>query len=156
VRAIVLGLLFLTAVLCLDACRRAPPDETISLRASVLSNEIMSPFCPGLTLAACPSEAAAQLRREVAERLARGEGPEAIIETLVGRFGEGIRGTPRVDGVGITLWLVPAVLGLAMLKGLAAAGGLRRRAPASPDCPASTDADGSLQVRLEDELQGLD
>jgi cytochrome c-type biogenesis protein CcmH/NrfF len=64
-------------------------------RATQLLGTVMSPFCPGLTLANCPSVYAETLRVSVRARLDAGEAPDSIVESLVAPFGEGIRGAPR-------------------------------------------------------------
>jgi cytochrome c-type biogenesis protein CcmH/NrfF len=68
---------------------------------------VMSPFCPGLTLATCPSAAAETLRASVRARLAAGESPDSITESLVAAFGEEVRGAPRARGLGLALWVLP-------------------------------------------------
>jgi len=56
--------------------------------------QIMSPFCPGLTLAACPSPAAEHLRTEIKTRMAAGESSDAIERDLITRYGERVRAMP--------------------------------------------------------------
>jgi cytochrome c-type biogenesis protein CcmH len=82
-------------------------------RANQLIGGIMSPFCPGLTLANCPSASAETLRVWVRARVRAGESPDSIVESLVAVFGEGVRGAPRARGLGLVLWATPFVaLGL--------------------------------------------
>lgn len=83
-------------------------------RANQILGTVMSPFCPGLTLANCPSIYAETLRVSVRTRLAAGESPDSIVESLVAAFGEGVRGAPRASGFGLALWLLP---GLALAAG---------------------------------------
>ncbi len=76
-------------------------------RANQLLGTVMSPFCPGLTLANCPSVYAETLRVSVRARLAAGESPDSIVESLVAAFGEGVRGAPKAQGLGLALWALP-------------------------------------------------
>jgi cytochrome c-type biogenesis protein CcmH len=85
-----------------------PSAETVT-RANQLIGGIMSPFCPGLTLANCPSTYAETLRVSVRARVQAGESPDSIVEALVAAFGEGIRGAPRARGLGLVLWAGPFV-----------------------------------------------
>ena len=78
-------------------------------RANQLLGTIMSPFCPGLTLATCPSVYAETLRVSVRARLDAGETPDSIVESLVAAFGEGVRGAPKALGLGLALWVLPVV-----------------------------------------------
>jgi cytochrome c-type biogenesis protein CcmH len=137
-----------------SAHRSSPDVETPQAVALKLSNEIMSPFCPGLTLAACPSGAAARLRSEIAARLGDGESQSQVLEWLIARFGEDIRATPRPRGVALSLWIVPGLLGGVILWGLfSAAGGLRQtRAAESGPHERTPDTEPELESRLDEEL----
>jgi cytochrome c-type biogenesis protein CcmH len=90
----------------------APAADTTVLaqdvtRANRLLGTLMSPFCPGLTLANCPSPYAETLRVSIRARLDAGERPDSIVESLVAAFGEGIRGAPPARGMGLALWILP-------------------------------------------------
>ena len=61
-------------------------------RAQRLFGDLMSPFCPGLTLATCPSPGADSLRRDIRTRLALGESPRAIRAAYAATWGEEILG----------------------------------------------------------------
>lgn len=75
------------------AAAAAPGDVT---RATRLFSSLMSPFCPGLTLANCPSVYAETLRVSVRDRLAAGEHPDSVVESLVAAFGERVRGAATI------------------------------------------------------------
>jgi cytochrome c-type biogenesis protein CcmH/NrfF len=130
-------------------------EAQVSDQAFALSSEIMSPFCPGLTLAACPSGAAAQLRSEIASRIAAGESRSMIVEGLVARFGEGIRGSPRPRGMALSLWIVPALLGGILWAVINAAGGIQRATSHSAHGGGIPDVEPGLESRLDEELLRL-
>jgi cytochrome c-type biogenesis protein CcmH/NrfF len=149
---VVVGLI-IGVVFGLSGDRWYPYGETPQAVAWKLSNEIMSPFCPGLTLAACPSGAAARLRSEIAGRLAEGESHSQVLETLVARFGEGIRATPRPRGVALSLWIVPGLLGGVILWGLFRAAGSRNAGVIECGLHERTsDTEPELESRLDEEL----
>jgi len=130
--------------------------EAASQQAFELAGQIMSPYCPGRTLAACPSSAAADLRADVAERIAKGEPRDLIVESLVARFGEGVRGAPRPVGFGVVLWTLPPLIG-GLLLGAVLVVGWRTRAATGEVVvgqPASVLA--ALHRRLDDELDDMD
>lgn len=112
-----LGLL--VAVVIASPAQAAPEDI-----ANKLSGEIMSPFCPGVTLHECPSQQAIDLRERIEAWAARGWNEERIMNELVAQYGEGIRAVPPSDGGGIIAWLLP---GAVALGGAAFAGILARR-----------------------------
>ena len=83
-----------------------------------LAGELMSPFCPGRTLASCPSPQAAELIQWIATQEAAGVTREEVIAILVERHGEEILGAPPARG--ITLWAyVFPVLGFVAFGGVA-------------------------------------
>lgn len=67
-----------------------------------LSSELMSPFCPGRTVASCPSPQAAELIQWIQVQEAAGATKEEVVDMLIERFGEEIQGAPPAEG--ITLW----------------------------------------------------
>lgn len=67
-----------------------------------LSSELMSPFCPGRTLASCPSPQAGELIQWIQVQEAAGATKEEVVAMLIERFGEEIQGAPPAEG--ITLW----------------------------------------------------
>lgn len=72
--------------------------------------DLMSPYCPGLSLASCPSPQADSLRKAIAVRFNNGESPEAITSALVVDYGPGIRGSPSMEGFGSAAFVVPVLL----------------------------------------------
>jgi cytochrome c-type biogenesis protein CcmH/NrfF len=122
--------------------------------ASEIAHAVMSPYCPGLTLAACPSGEAVRLRAELADRLAAGEAPAAVTDSLVRRFGPRVRASPDPHGAALALWVAPAVLAMAALLGLVVSGGRPRRLEAPAAGPDAAEA--RFAARLDEELERLD
>ncbi|MFB6375037.1 MAG: cytochrome c-type biogenesis protein CcmH [Bradymonadaceae bacterium] len=56
-----------------------------------LSQEIESPFCPGKTLAMCPSGGAAKVRRDIQRKAEKGMSKEEIKEAILEEHGEEFR-----------------------------------------------------------------
>ncbi len=83
-------------------------EGAVFVNESRLSESLMSPFCPGRTLSACPSEEAVKLRSEIRGMFKEGKGEEEIQGVLVSRYGADIRGIPAADGVGVLIWAAPA------------------------------------------------
>jgi len=84
-----------------QAAPTAAPDVE-SVWGYDLAHELMSPFCPGRTLASCPSPQAAELVQWIVLQEASGATKEEVIEQLIARHGEEILGAPPAEG--ITLW----------------------------------------------------
>lgn len=127
--------------------------ETPAEARSIISNS-MSPFCPGLTLQACPSPSADSLRHVIIARVRNGDSRDVIMRDLYADFGEAIRAAPPTVGLGLVAWVVPglviAVAGLTLTYWLRSR---RRRTGALPspwlDAPRE-------QVANRPELDGPD
>ncbi|HJR45464.1 MAG TPA: cytochrome c-type biogenesis protein CcmH [Actinomycetota bacterium] len=98
----------------------AAPEDV----ANRISNEIMSPYCPGVTLHDCPSRQADELREQIEGWAAQGWDDDRIMAELEDQFGEGIRATPPSEGGGILWWILP---GIVAVLGAFFAGALARR-----------------------------
>jgi cytochrome c-type biogenesis protein CcmH/NrfF len=150
---VVLGGVLLVAIVAgLVAGRGA----AVSAAALDLSHEVMSPFCPGLTLSACPSPSAFELRSEIRGRFEAGESREEIFADLVDRFGHEIEGTPAATGLGAVVWLAPVVV--AAILGLAVRFATRGASATSGGAPARRSPAPSAQqlARLDEELEQLE
>ena len=66
----------------------ADPDQILQ----ELSTDLMSPYCPGRTIAACPSGQARQLEDHILAEAKAGKTRDEIEASLVGRFGPEIVG----------------------------------------------------------------
>jgi cytochrome c-type biogenesis protein CcmH len=106
--------------------------------ANDISAQIMSPYCPGVTLHDCPSDSATALRTRIADMAADGMTRSEIMAELVDEFGPTIRAAPATTGTGLLAWILPAV---AILVGAMTAWWLARRWAASESAsgPASAE-----------------
>jgi cytochrome c-type biogenesis protein CcmH/NrfF len=132
---------------CLLACHPAiDPDTERARQANELSRNLMSPFCPGRTIADCSSPDAATVREEIRDALATGESPESIQKRIETRFGERVVGTPR-SGIG---WALPigvlvagaGLLGVALLRTIAR--------PRATEAPISAELERELARELDE------
>ena len=94
----------------LSAARGPNPDAVPT--AQQVDDRTMSPFCVGLTLAACPSSEALQLRATIAGMVAGGKTNRQIDSFLLANYPKTVIGAPRSP----VAWLVPAA---AVMAGLA-------------------------------------
>jgi cytochrome c-type biogenesis protein CcmH/NrfF len=147
------GIAVVLALLLWQPTPAPPPDP--AAEAQAVADAIMSPYCPGLVLAACPSEQARDLRGEIRARLEAGESRGAIEADLVTRFGQGVLADPSSLPGGRVAIFVPALLGFAGL--VLIAGYLRRwtRKGSDATLPSAPPPDEALVDRLDDELARL-
>ncbi|MGH2701330.1 MAG: cytochrome c-type biogenesis protein [Actinomycetota bacterium] len=151
-RALALAL-FTTLLLAIPARAQSPEDL-----ANDISNKVMSPYCPGVTLHDCPSQKALDLRDDI-ETYARDGMTEAeIMDRLEADFGPSIRAEPSSEGAGVLAWILPSI---ALLIGGGLAWTLVRRwfkgpraTEGSENQPVVT-VSGDERRRLDAELRQL-
>jgi cytochrome c-type biogenesis protein CcmH/NrfF len=73
-----------------------------------LWSDLMSPFCPGRTLADCTSGEAEQLRTWILVQAASGRSRDEVEAELVAQYGDVILSAPRAEGIGLAAYLLPA------------------------------------------------
>ena len=132
------------ALVGLMAC--APRAEAAEGWAYEMANELMSPYCPGRSIADCPSPQAQTLRMWLIVQEASGR-PRAEVEAeLISRYGESMLGAPRARGFGLTAYAIPVAV-------VAAGAGLLswflRRQTHAPKAGGAELASASLDPELE-------
>ena len=118
-----------------------------------LPNDLMSPFCPGRTLADCASPQAASLRMWIMVQEAAGRTRADVEDELLQRYGDVLRPAPRATGFGITAYAVPLLVFL--LGGVLVAVFLRRQTRAAAGRNATPEmgvADPELERIIDEQL----
>ncbi len=75
-------------------------QKTVEELTQEISDTIMSPFCPGRTLSACPSEDARQLRTQISTSLKQGYSAAAVKRQLTAKYGPELTGLPENSSFG--------------------------------------------------------
>jgi cytochrome c-type biogenesis protein CcmH/NrfF len=136
----------LCALLALSACApRQDPDVERAREANELARDLMSPFCPGRTLADCGSPDAAVVREEIRKALGAGESPESVRARIETRFGDRVVGVPRER----TGWLLPIA---ALVAGAGVLALVIRRAlqPPAASAPIPPEVERELTRELDE------
>ena len=150
-RAGLCGLVLL--VLCLVPTPKSVASEPEGW-AYTLSNDLMSPFCPGRTLAECPSPQADELRLWIILQEAAGRGQEDVEQELYARYGEVLRSAPEARGFGITAYALPIAV---FVGGGFVVVWVLRRMTAKPEAsvePAFASTDSDFERLIEEERRG--
>ena len=142
-----LAALVLGCLVAMASPALAAPEDI----ANDVSQEVMSPFCDGVTLHDCPSQAALDLRDQIQAWAEDGWSKARIMAELEDRFGPSIYATPQ-DSEGIGAWALP-VGALAVGIGLVAALAMRWTRRRRSDEPPAVDA--ADHARVERELAAL-
>ena len=147
------GAEWLLLALALAALSAAPVARATEGWAYEVANELMSPFCPGRSVADCPSPQAQTLRMWLIVQEASGRSRADVEAELVARYGETILGAPRARGFGLTAYTIPvavAAAGALLLSWFLRRQTRARQAPSAP--PASAPLDPELERLLDEKL----
>jgi len=118
-----------------------------------VAREFMSPYCPGRTLADCPSPQAQTLRAWILVQEAAGRTREDVEAELLERYGDQLLAAPRAQGFGLAAYAVP--IGVFLAGGALVAFFLRREARlARAEAPAAAAPLSPELERLVDEELG--
>ena len=129
-----------------------------------MAHDLMSPFCPGRTLAECPSPQATDLRFWILTQAAAGATEAEVNEMLTQRFGDVLLASPRAEGWGLSAYVIPIaffVLGgpvvVLILRRLTTGSAAGPGRPAEPVYATATQRaiDADLERQLESELGEL-
>lgn len=131
----------------------APAEGAPQGWAYELAEYLMSPWCPGRTIADCPSQQAKNTKMWMIVQEAAGRTREEVEAELIARYGEVMRPAPRAEGFGAAAYVFPLVA--------FAAGGVfvafylwRQTHGDAPGQPAAAPpaSDPELERMLDDEL----
>lgn len=155
-RRLVLSTL-LGAILALGVCASvASAIEGAPPWSYAMAHELMSPFCPGRTLAECPSPQATDLRFWILTQAAAGASEAEVRSMLSARWGDVLLAAPRAEGWGLSAYVIPIaffVLGgpvvVLMIRRLVR----RQPAQATPQPAQASVAGGGFDADLERQLE---
>ncbi len=149
-RALAKRTLMISILLWIAAFSAAAEPE-VKGWAYELPHYLMSPFCPGRTIADCSSPQAESLRLWMIVQEAAGRTSEDVQEELIEKYGDVMRPAPRADGFGVTAYLFPVVAFLA--GGVFIAFFLRRQMSSpKPEPVAQVPLEPELERIIDDEL----
>jgi cytochrome c-type biogenesis protein CcmH len=138
------------AMLMTAAPVRANSPSTV---ATAVSHNVMSPFCPGLTLHDCPSDAATDLRARIEAWARSGRSQTEIMARLRAEYGPAIAASPEPSGRGLAAWLLPVAVVLAGAFVVTAC--VRRWSAPAPSSPRRRSLSGDERARLDRELSRI-
>ena len=95
-------LLVAASALCFSALAQNLDDLTREI-----SDTTMSPYCPGMTISACPSPRARDLRVQIKNWFEQGYSKKAVKNQLKIAYGKDIYGMPDTKGFGLLAWALP-------------------------------------------------
>jgi len=157
------GLLTLLVVLLLTALpataqQPTPPPLISDDQVNAIAKEMYCPVCENVPLDVCPTQACAQWRELIREKLAAGWSEKQISDYFVEQYGARVLATPPATGFYWMIYLVPpAVILLGLFILYRALSAWKQPAPAMPGLTQRTGStapatDEYIQ-RVEEELK---
>jgi cytochrome c-type biogenesis protein CcmH len=107
---VIAALALAAALLSLLAMARPASAPTLDQRAQEVAASLKCPVCHDLSVADSPAPVAAEMRKQIRERLAEGRTPDQVRAEFVASYGDWILIAPPRRGVNWVAWLGPGVL----------------------------------------------
>lgn len=133
-----------------------PPAPVTADMVNRVAKQLFCPVCESTPLDVCPTEACAQWRNTIREKLEAGWSDQQIMDYFVAQYGERVLARPSTRGLNILVWVVPP---LALLLGGVVLwrflkGAVRKPVPAPANAPEPEAAPvDEYARRLEQELK---
>ena len=151
-----LGTLVLVVLLAGVAFAQASePVEVTDDQINAIAKQLYCPVCENIPLDVCPTQACAQWRALIGEKLAAGWSEKQIKDYFVAQYGDRVLATPPARGLNWLVYVIPPVaiiLGALIL--IRATKSWRQPVPANSQPETSSEPSGDEYVtRLEEELR---
>lgn len=128
----------------------APSDDAVN----AIAKQLYCPVCENIPLDVCGTQACAQWRDLIREKLSQGWSENQIKQYFVDQYGDRVLATPPARGLNWLVYLVPP---LAILAGIyilyRAFRAWSRPTPAAPESAAGSSVSDEYVQRLEEELR---
>jgi cytochrome c-type biogenesis protein CcmH len=133
----------------------ATPRPVTADDVNRIAKKLFCPVCENVPLDVCPTQACAQWRATIREKLTAGWSEPQILDYFVAQYGERVLAQPSTRGPTVLVWIIPP---LALVAGAFVLWRfLRQMARPAPATPAATspppDPADEYAARLEQELQ---
>ncbi|MEA4909549.1 MAG: cytochrome c-type biogenesis protein CcmH [Chloroflexi bacterium] len=149
--AVVLALL-LAVTARVHAQEPTPSDDDVN----AIAKQLYCPVCENIPLDVCPTQACAQWRELIYQKLEQGWGEQQIKDYFVAQYGDRVLAEPPRRGLNWLVYVLPAVFflgGAVILFGVLRGG---RKPGTGQPAPGPAPAAGSYEARLEEELRKLE
>ena len=131
----------------------AQSGEPTADEVNAIARQLYCPVCESTPLDVCPTQACAQWRATIKEKLAAGWTEQEIKDYFVEQYGERVLAQPSTRGLNVFIWILPPVVLLVGVFFLVQyLRRVRRPAPAAPPAQTSPGDDGYVK-QLEKELE---
>ena len=135
--------------------QESEPGDVTDDQINAVAKQLYCPVCENIPLDVCPTQACAQWRALIGEKLAAGWSEGQIKDYFVAQYGDRVLATPPARGLNWLVYVIPPVaiiLGALIL--IRATKSWRQPVPANSQPETSSEPSGDEYVaRLEEELR---
>jgi len=106
------GTLAASMFMCVDvvfAQEIKPTKPVTDDQVNAIAKQLFCPICENIPLDVCPTQACAQWRDTIREKIAIGWSEDQIKDYFVLQYGERVLAKPRTTGLSLYVWLIPPV-----------------------------------------------
>ena len=126
---------------------RAVSDDDVNR----VARQLYCPVCENIPLDVCPTQACAQWRATIREKLVAGWTDQQVLDYFSAQYGERVLARPTASGLTALIWLIPPILILA--GGAILWRFLRSSRPAPQPAPTPAAPTDEYVQRVEQELR---
>jgi cytochrome c-type biogenesis protein CcmH len=152
---IVLGLLVSILAAGVVQAQETAPEGPSDNEVNAIAKQLYCPVCENIPLDVCPTQACAQWRELIREKLVAGWSEDEIKTYFVNQYGDRVLGTPPASGLNWAVYILPPlaiVVGIYILYRALRAWRKPPEAVAAGEQQAS-ELDDDYVARLEEELR---
>lgn len=143
-------------LLLLPGAVAAQDGEPTDDEVNAIAKQLYCPICENVPLDVCPTQACAQWREIIRQKLAEGWTEDQIKGYFVDQYGDRVLATPPARGLNWLVYILPPVVFVVGAYVLLRAVRDWRQPPVTGESFPSTKPDDPYIVRLEEELQKRD
>lgn len=149
--ALALSVIWFSSIAAQDSTPRVPTDDEVN----AIAKQMYCPVCENTPLDVCPTQACAEWRELIREKLAAGWNEQQIKDYFVLQYGDRVLATPPARGLNWLVYIIPVVAFAAGIFILYKAILAYRQPPAQAEASTLPDADSRDEYieRIEAELR---
>jgi len=87
-----------------------PPAPVTDNDINRVAHQLYCPVCENTPLDVCPTQACAQWRATIGDKLAAGWSDQQILDYFVAQYGERVLARPSTHGLNVLVWVIPPLL----------------------------------------------